>query len=87
MVLHPDPNDPDHRYVQRMQQAVRVLYGQTSPSEALAAAQLELAPLDLDAFLQQVAANAGFAGIDDVRYAPCDHPVACAPTCSRWKTW
>jgi two-component system, OmpR family, sensor kinase len=75
MVLHPDPNDPDHRYVQRMQQAVRVLYGQASPSEALAAAQLELAPLDLDAFLQQVAANAGFAGIDDVRYAPCDHPV------------
>jgi two-component system, OmpR family, sensor kinase len=75
MVLHPDPNDPDHRYVQRMQQAVRVLYGQVSPSEALAAAQLELAPLDLDAFLQQVAANAGFAGIDAVRYAPCDHPV------------
>jgi signal transduction histidine kinase len=75
MVLHPDPDDPDHRYVQRMQQAVRVLYGQTSPSEALAAAQLELAPLDLDAFLQQVAANAGFAGIEDVRYASPGHPV------------
>jgi signal transduction histidine kinase len=57
-------------YVQRMQQAVRVLYGQASPSEALQAAQLELAPLDLDRFLQQVAANAQFAGIEGVRYVP-----------------
>jgi signal transduction histidine kinase len=69
MVLHPDAADPVHRYVQRMQQAVRVLYGQASPSEALAAAQLELAPMDLDAFLREVAGNAGFAGIEDVRYA------------------
>lgn len=68
MVLHPDPDDPAHRYVQRMQQAVRVLYGQASPSEALAAAHLELAPLDLDAFLREVAQNAAYAGIDDVRY-------------------
>ncbi len=75
MVLHPDPQDPAHRYVQRMQQAVRVLYGQASPGEALAAAQLELAPLDLDAFLREVAANAGFAGIDDVCYAPAGAPV------------
>jgi signal transduction histidine kinase len=69
MVLHPDAEDPAHRYVQRMQQAVRVLYGQASPSEALAAAQLELAPLDLDAFLRHVAANAHFAGIVQVHYA------------------
>jgi signal transduction histidine kinase len=69
MVLHPDAMDPAHRYVQRMQQAVRVLYGQASPSEALAAAQLELAPLDLDLFLRHVADNAHFAGIADVRYA------------------
>lgn len=75
MVLHPGADDPAHRYVQRMQQAVRVLYGQASPSEALAAAQLELAPLDLDRFLQHVAANARFAGIDDVRYAPHGAPV------------
>jgi signal transduction histidine kinase len=68
MVLHPDPDDAGHRYVQRMQQAVRVLYGQASPSEALAAAQIEVATLDLDAFLAQVAANAHFAGIDGVRY-------------------
>jgi len=75
MVLHPDPQDPAHRYVQRMQQAVRVLYGQASPSEALAAAQLQLAPLDLDAFLQQVAANAAYAGIEDVRYVPRGAPL------------
>jgi two-component system, OmpR family, sensor kinase len=75
MVLHPDASDPAHRYVQRMQQAVRVLYGQASPSEALAAAQLELSPLDLDAFLRDVAANAGFAGIEDVRYEPLGRPL------------
>lgn len=75
MVLHPDPADPAHRYVQRMQQAVRVLYGQASPSEALEAAQLAREPLDLDAFLREVAANAGFAGIADVRYTPAAAPV------------
>jgi two-component system OmpR family sensor kinase len=75
MVLHPNPQDPAHRYVQRMQQAVRVLYGQASPSEALAAAQLELAPLDLDAFLREVAGNARYAGITDVRYAASSVPV------------
>jgi signal transduction histidine kinase len=75
MVLHPDADDPAHRYVQRMQQAVRVLYGQASPSEALAAAQLELATLDLDAFLREVAGNAHFAGIADVRYASRGTPV------------
>lgn len=75
MVLHPEPGDPAHRYVQRMQQAVRVLYGQASPSEALAAAELELAPLDLDAFLREVAANAAYAGIADVRYTALGAPV------------
>jgi signal transduction histidine kinase len=75
MVLHPDAADPAHRYVQRMQQAVRVLYGQASPGEALAAAQLELAALDLHAFLREVAANARFAGIDDVHYIASDSPV------------
>lgn len=75
MVLHPDAEDPAHRYVQRMQQAVRVLYGQASPSEALAAAQLELAPLDLDGFLADVAANAHFANVSDVRYTALGAPV------------
>jgi len=75
MVLHPRPEDPAHRYVQRMQQAVKVLYGQASPGEALAAADLQLAPLDLDAFLHEVASNAAFAGIAAVEYAPLGVPV------------
>jgi signal transduction histidine kinase len=68
MVLHPQPGDEGHRYVQRMQQAVRVLYGQASPSEALEAARISVGTIDLDAFLRHVAANAHFAGIADVRY-------------------
>lgn len=76
MVLHPSPDDAGHRYVQRMQQAVKVLYGQASPSEALAAAQLDVAPLDLDDFLAHVAGNAHFAGIDNVHYTRRGEPVA-----------
>jgi signal transduction histidine kinase len=75
MVLHPKADDAGHRYVQRMQQAVRVLYGQASPSEALAAATIEVATLDLDAFLAQVAANAHFAGIANVHYEAQGAPV------------
>ena len=75
MVLHPKTDDAAHRYVQRMQQAVKVLYGQASPSEALAAANIEVATLDLDAFLAQVAANSSFAGIEGVRYEAIGEPV------------
>jgi signal transduction histidine kinase len=75
MVLHPGADDAGHRYVQRMQQAVRVLWGQASPSEALAAAQFEVGVLDLNAFLAQVAANAHFAGIADLRYESPGSPV------------
>ena len=75
MVLHGQPQDPSHRYVQRMQQAVRVLYGTASPSEAIESAALRLAALDLDTFLQQVAANAHFAGITEVHYARASEPM------------
>jgi two-component system, OmpR family, sensor kinase len=75
MVLHPGADDAGHRYVQRMQQAVKVLYGQASPSEALQAASLELQAIDLDQFLHHVADNAHFAGIADVRYAGEASPV------------
>ena len=67
MVLN-GPGDPGHRYVQRMQQAVHVLYGTASPAEALQAANVPQGRLDLDAFLSHVAANAHFAGIDRVVY-------------------
>ncbi len=70
MLLHAGDADPSRRYVQRMQQAVKVLYGQASPSEALAAATLAVGRLDVDAFLRQVAENAAYAGIADVAYTP-----------------
>lgn len=75
MLLHADEKDTSRRYVQRMQQAVKVLYGQASPSEALAAATLAIGRLDLDAFLRGVADNAAYAGIADVAYAPAAEPV------------
>lgn len=75
MLLHAGDDDPSRRYVQRMQQAVKVLYGQASPSEALAAAKLAVGRLDLDAFLRQVAENAAYAGIANVAYTPSPEPV------------
>jgi K+-sensing histidine kinase KdpD len=75
MVLHPGEEDASHRYIQRMQQAVRVLYGTASPSEALQAAALHVEALDLNAFLANLAANAHFAGVADVRYQPMEVPV------------
>lgn len=75
MVLHPQASDASHRYVQRMQQAVKVLYSQASPSEALQAATLQVDALDLDEFLSHVAGNAHFAGVTDVRYTPAGAPA------------
>ncbi|MFY3384003.1 sensor histidine kinase [Paracidovorax sp. MALMAid1276] len=75
MVLHGGPDDPGHRYIQRMQQAVHVLYGTASPAEALEAADLTAGRLDLDAFLRHVAGNAHFAGIDEVVYRERSGPV------------
>lgn len=66
LALHPSPDDPSARYVRRMQQAVQVLYGKASPSEAFASTSLELQPLDLHAFLRHVADNAPAEGIADV---------------------
>jgi signal transduction histidine kinase len=68
MVLHGNPDDQSNRYIQRMQQAIRVLYGHASPSEAFQATVLEVAEIDLALFLQHVAENAPCAGIPDVQY-------------------
>lgn len=54
------------RYVLRMQQAIRVLYGRASPSEAFQSTVLQVAEIDLAAFLHNVAANAHCAGITGV---------------------
>ncbi|MBL8326855.1 MAG: HAMP domain-containing histidine kinase [Rubrivivax sp.] len=75
IALHGDAADPASRYLRRMQQAVRVLYGQASPSEAFASTQLALAPLDLDAFLATVAANAHHVGIEPVVYESPGQPL------------
>ncbi|MGR9014625.1 MAG: sensor histidine kinase [Gammaproteobacteria bacterium] len=68
MVLHSSSDDASHRYVQRMQQAVRVLYGSASPSEALEAVTLQIDTLDINRFLQNVADNAYFAGVLNVQF-------------------
>jgi len=75
MALHGQPGDPAERYITRMQQAIRVLYGQASPSEAFEATTLDLAPLDLNAFLGDVAVNAGYIGIGDVAYTDLGSPL------------
>ncbi|TDM09953.1 MAG: ATP-binding protein [Ideonella sp. MAG2] len=66
MVLHAQADDPSHRYIHRMQQAIKVLYGQASPTEAFEATTLGVQALDLMAFLRQVAQNAPHAGIERV---------------------
>jgi signal transduction histidine kinase len=75
MVLHGDAADPGHRYVHRMQQAVRVLYGSASPSEAISSASVEVDTLDLNQFLQHVAVNAPYAGIQNVVFETAGAPV------------
>jgi len=75
MALHGQSGDPAERYITRMQQAVRVLYGQASPSEAFETTALSLQAVDLDAFLGHVASNAAHIGIVDVAYAPGDTPL------------
>ncbi|HWI11177.1 MAG TPA: HAMP domain-containing sensor histidine kinase [Burkholderiaceae bacterium] len=69
LALHGAPDDASHRYVSRMQQAVRVLYGHASPSEALQSTTLQLQPLDLNAFLGNVARNAPYSGVEHVVYS------------------
>jgi signal transduction histidine kinase len=68
MVLHGDPADPAQRYISRMQQAVRVLYGSASPSEAFESTALTVQALDVNEFLTHVADNAAGVGLPDVAY-------------------
>ena len=75
IALHGAPDDASRRYILRMQQAIRVLYGSASPSEAFQSTTLQLATLELNAFLAEVAANAPHAGIADVRYEGPIDPV------------
>jgi len=63
LALHGSPDDPSHRYISRMQQAVRVLYGSASPSEAFQSSAVQLQSLDIAEFIRDVAANAGYANL------------------------
>ena len=75
LALHAAPDDPSRRYLGRMQQALRVLYGTASPSEAFESATLAVQAVDVNAFLQHVAQNAPEAGIAAVSFQPAAAPV------------
>lgn len=66
MALHGAPQDQSHRYINRMQQAVRVLYGSATPSEGFQSTVLQMTEVDLPAFLRNVALNAPCVGIERV---------------------
>lgn len=63
LALYGGPEDPGHRYIQRMQQAVRILYGSASPSEAFQSSSLSVQAVDIAEFLRNVAENAGIADV------------------------
>lgn len=75
LVLHSAGGDQSQRYILRMQQAIRVLYGSASPSEAFQSSVLQVAEIDLAAFLDNVAANAHCVGIENVRFSGAAKPV------------
>jgi signal transduction histidine kinase len=66
MVLHKDQADPSNRYIERMQQAVKVLYGAASPTEAFNAAQPAMASVELNQFLRAVSESAQEMGMAPV---------------------
>lgn len=75
MALHGGDDDDSNRYLVRMQQAIRVLYGSASPSEAFQSTVVQVGEVDLHAFLEHVAANAPCAGIDNVELIAAGAPV------------
>ena len=72
LALHAEESDPSYRYISRMQQAVRILYGSSSPSEAFQSSNLQIQAIDIAGFIRNVAENAGIA---DVRCLGTESPV------------
>ncbi|GAB2882389.1 hypothetical protein GCM10027277_59090 [Pseudoduganella ginsengisoli] len=68
MALHGNGSDQSQRYIQRMQQAIRILYGSASPGEAFQSGSVQVEDVDLPAFLNDVASYAPSAGIPNVRF-------------------
>ncbi len=75
MALHGASDDPSSRYINRMQQAIRVLYGSASPSEAFQSTVLQVTAIDINAFLKNVAGNAPCVGIENVLFTGEERPV------------
>ena len=75
MALHGASDSQSSRYINRMQQAIRVLYGSASPSEAFQSTVLQVTAIDIDAFLRNVAGNAPCVGIADVLFSGEEGPV------------
>ena len=77
MALHADENDgnPSQRYINRMLQAIRILYGSARPSEAFASSALAVQTMDVDKFLHTIAANSASVDIHNVRYAGGRGPI------------
>ncbi|MEO6920030.1 MAG: HAMP domain-containing sensor histidine kinase [Collimonas sp.] len=69
MALQGTAESQSSRYINRMQQAIRVLYGSASPSEAFQSTVLQVTSIDIGAFLGNVADNAPLVGIADVRFS------------------
>ncbi len=78
MVLHGKDDDPSGRYIHRMQQAIRVLYGSASLSERHRRGCART--LDLNEFLGHVAANAQSAGVTNVQFTS-DNSRVCECAC------
>lgn len=68
MALHSNADDQSHRYIQRMQQAIRVLYGTASPSEAFQSTTLQINEIDIINFLKNIAENAQCVNIPKVEF-------------------
>ncbi|MFZ6769137.1 sensor histidine kinase [Undibacterium sp. Di26W] len=75
MVLHGSPDDQSNRYISRMQQAIRILYGSASPSEAFQSTVLQVSEIDITLFLKNVASNAPLVGIPNVAYHGTDDAI------------
>lgn len=68
LALHGNADDQSYRYIQRMQQAIRILYGSASPSEAFQSTTLQINEIDITTFLKNIAENAQCVGIDNVEF-------------------
>lgn len=75
MALQGEQDSPARRYINRMLQAIRILYGSASPSEAFQSSELQVQTLDVHAFLRHVADNAPCVGIERVRLLGGDGPL------------